>query len=1190
MTESSGEGQGSGTTLLLRVLGPTTLERGGQPLNIGGRRQRAVLARLASAEGRLVTVDRLVEDLWGDGAQPSILTTLHGYISRLRTAMQEPNRIRREGPGYVLDVSPDEVDARIFERLASSGRQVLATDPAKALDHFERAIGLWRGPAYADLIEMDWARAAATRLEELRFSAVESRFDAMLRLGRHAAVVALSEEALHESPLREQLAGQLMLALYRAGRQAEALRVFERTRRHLLDELGLDPSPDLVRLQAAILAHEPGLAAPVSQRPIPPSVTPSEPQGTIASDGGPAQTRLGASPVTLPPAVERHLQRLFVGRAGELAALREAWQGALADRRRLVMIEGEAGSGKSRLAAHFAAEAHAAGAIILWGRATTEAIVPYEPLVEALRTVLRTVSPDARHRVIDGRKGLAMLLPFITDAAVVSEISQPELGTDRYVLFETVAELLDAESAESPIVFVLDDLQWADPLSIRLLQHLLQHERPARVLVIGTVRTVPATDNPHLDSLINDLRRQGLLTSLELGGLEQHEVAELLDASGQQAGAARAAAIHRATHGNPFFVTELARHGDDATLPASVRDVLAERLARMSASTSRLLAVTATAGPTASLPVLTQASGLDHDDFVDAVDEAIAAGLLTEEDSGGEADAGSITFRHSLVQQAVLERLSHTRRRAHHLTLADTLDALGAGRLEVAHHLLEAGALAGPERTVRAAVGAGREALAMLAYEDGSAWAQRALGVPGVVDPPGRCEALLLRSDAQRALGDRIAAREAAVAAADAARQAADPLLLARSAEAMALARSGIGFDFGTEDKGLDRLLVEALKGLPDSEITHRSRLLEASMANAAADGDLLALNGLSRDALELAAAHGQHSLVATAHLASRMSNWNVRLLEQRLAADRQAWEAAALSGSLHLQMNALLYGIVDLTEAGLVHEAKQWLERLRDRAAEVRQPVYDAFVGFMDATRKLLEGDYARSSQLVDEALVRGLHSHGVNAEQAWAGQLFIRAWDRGELAALTDTVEQAAARPPQFPIWRVARGLCLVASGRPDEARPVLEEMVGEDGIAHNPDSLWLAVAALLVEIARAVGDSERAAILLRELLPFRRRMIMTGLGRASLGPVDRVMGVAAHVAGDLDTADRLLASAVEQAQAMGAIPHVARALHDRAAVLEERDGEADPLAQELRVRARELADRIGLVLDSLAISPSR
>lgn len=1196
----------SDDSLFLRVLGPTTLERAGTALALGGPRQREVLVRLALAEGRLVTVEQLVEDIWGDAPQ-SILTTLHSYVSRLRTVLGGAGRLRREGPGYVLDLGVDEMDARLFERLARDGCDRAPNDPAGGLELIDQALALWRGPAYADARDMAVAAAAAVRLDELRLGAQEARFDAMLDLGRHVALVPELERMVEEHPLRERFTAQLMLALYRAGRQADALRTYDRMRRTLLDELGLDPSPDLVKLEASILGHDPALAVPVAPAATPaaPSVatlgatsvttpvaaplaspvpSPAAPSaGTPLGLTPPGSTAVGRSPVQLPPAAVRHGNRPFVGRASQLEAIHSAWRTALEGTQQFVVIEGEAGAGKSRLAARFAREAHEQGAIILWGRATTEAIVPYEALVEALRTVLRTVSPEARRRVVEGREGLSMLLPFLADLdiSIESPSAKPELGTDRYVLFETVAELLDAESSAWPIVFVLDDLQWADSLSLRLLHHLMRHERTARLLAVCTVRTVPVTANAELDWLLGELHREGLLTRVRLDGLAEHEVAELLSFGSERVAHNRAAEIHRATRGNPFFVTELAEHGNGTTLPTSVREALGARLDRLPVAASRLLAVAAVSGGLISLPVLAWATGLNHDELLDAIDATLDAGLLSEEPS-----TGGLIFRHALVQQVVLDRLSRSRRSTLHLTLADALTALGSSKVELARHLVEAAALAEPDRVAAAAIAAGREALDVLAYEEGGHWAQRALDV-GAASGALRCEAFLLCSDAHRALGDRSAARDDAARAADEARQIGDPLLLARAAEALALARAGLGFDFGTTDERLDSLLSEALHGLPVGEVDQRARLLGASLSNAAAEGNLLALRGLSEEALALASAHGQEALVATAHLSARMAGWRVDLLEQRLATDRAAWDAADRSGNLHLQLSTLLYGVADLVESGDVREAEQWFDRFRERAVQVRQPVYDAFVGFMDATMRLLRGDYEASAKLADEALVRGLQSHGVNAEQAWSGQAFIRAWDQGRLGDLVDLAEQAAARPPHLPIWRVALGACLVAVGRPDDARPVLEELVTDEGIQHNRDSLWLVVGGLLVEIARELRDRQRAAILLRELEPYAGRITMSGLGRASLGPVSRFAGVAAHVCGDLERADALLAQAAEQSHDIGAVPHEARALHDRAAVLAERDGPGDAEAAALlRRRAVELAEPIGLVLGGLGV----
>ena len=888
---------------------------------------------------------------------------------------------------------------------------------------------------------------------------------------------------------------------------------------------------------------------------------------------GPEERR-PRSPVALPPAAVRHLDRPFVGRAAELATLTEAWRTAREGRRRLVVVEGEAGAGKSRLSAYFAGRVHMDGAVVMWGRATPEAVVPYEPLVEALRTVLRTVSAEARSRVVTGRDGLLTLLPYIDDLAPDLDVARPELGTDRYVLFETVAELLDAESAEWPVVFVLDDLQWADPLSLRLLRHLLQHERPGRFLMVGTVRSIPVTPNPALDAFLADLGRDGLVDRVSLEGLAEEEVGELLARSGFGAAPARAAAIHRATRGNPFFVTELAELAeqddqDPNALPASVRDAITARLVHLDADVTKVVSVAAVAGPSVTLDVLAGACGVDRAVVLDAIDVLLDAGVVTEEPGGAV-----ITFRHALVQQVVLDRLSRSRRLAIHLTLADALEALGASRLEIAHHLVSAGPLAPPQRTAAAGVAAGREALGVLAYEDGEQWARRVLDI-AVIDERCRCEALLLRSDAQRALGDRLGARAAAAEAAQAARQVGDPVLLARAAEAVALARAGLGFDFGTTDPGLEQLLAEALRGLPAHEVDHRARLLGASLSNAAAEGNVLALRGLSDEALALASANGQSSLVATAHLAARMSGWRVELLAQRLATDDAAWRAGVESGNLHLQLNVLLYYIADLVEAGRLAEAEERLELLRRGAADVRQPVYDAFVGFFDATFALLHGEYDASAKLADDSLLRGLQSHGANAEHAWAGQTFIRAWDRGELGGLVAFAEQAAARPPVLPIWDVALGACLVASGRGEEARPILERYVTDDGIGHNPDSLWFSIGGLLVEMARELGDRDRAAILRRELEPFLGRFAISGLGRACLGPVTRFVGVAAAVCDDLDAADSLLERAAAESRAARAVPSEARSLHDRAEVLVRR---GRPERSRARRRAAGTGRRVG------------
>lgn len=1147
------------TGLVLRALGPCSLEVGGRPVGIGGPRSRSVLLRLALAGGRMVTADQLVEALWGDEAPDSALSTLYGYLSRLRTALGDAERLRREGPGYVLDLATDEVDIRRFEALVDAA-EARRDAPEEALRLVEEAMGLWRGTALVDVGDTEWARPSAVRLEERRLQAHEVRIDALLALGRHAAAVSEIGALVADHPLRERFTAQLMTALYRCGRQADALRAYERARRTLVEDAGLDPSSALSELAAAILAQDPDLLGPGA--PGPAAVAPAP--------GGAATGEVPEGRPRLPPAVRRHAQRPFVGRSDAVAAIRPVWDDVVAGHRCVVVIEGEAGVGKSRLAAHVAAELEDEAMVVLWGRSAEESILPYGPVVEALRTVVEDIPSHLREQVLGRRPQLSGLLPFVEAAGpgMPGEGESDTDGAERYRLFEAVSDLFEFESRPRPIILVLDDLQWADAPTLRMVQHVVQHQRPGRLLVLATVR-LPIADNVALETFFGDLQRDRRLHRITLGGLAPAEVGELLAATGHEASPELVDDIVATTHGNPFFVTELAEHGERGSVPDSVRDVIASRLATIGPEASQVLAIAAVAGAGVPFHVLAQTSGLGADAVIEALEAAHAAGLLAEEDV-----AGTPVFRHALVRQVVAERLSAMRRRRIHLEVAEAYATTGGRDLDVAHHLLEAGSLVPPARAAAAAEAAAREALGVFAYETTVTWATRALALVGNADPATRCRALVSLAGAQRALGDREAARTSAAEATGAARAAGDPGLLAATAEAVVLARAGLGFDFGTASIELRELIAEALHGLTGTE------------PPPPADGDPIeggpGLRWLPVEAIARAEARGHHALVATAHVAVRMSIWRVDTLAQRLETDRLAVAAAERSGQSSMLLNALLYLATDLTEAGHVVEAGAVLERLRGLAAQVRQPAYDAFVDFFDAQLALTRGEYARSAELADRGLKVGHLSHGVNAELAWAGQIFIRAWDQGDIGGLIGMLEQAAASAPGTRIFPVARGLALLAAGRPDEVRAELDHLVQHCWLEANRDSLWLATAGLLAEIARELDHVATARTVLDQVLPYRGRVAITGIGRASLGPVDRFVGVAATTLGDDELAVDALRAAVATARLTGAVAHEARALDDLARVLA---ATAPDEAAEVAARARALATPIGLALGPLS-----
>jgi DNA-binding SARP family transcriptional activator len=248
-----------------RILGPLEVVDGGDRLALGTAKQRALLAALVLRPNEIVSTDRLIDDLWGERPPDTAAKVLQVYVSQLRKVLVEDDRLLTRAPGYLLRVSPGELDAHQFELLVDEGRRALAAgEPRQAASKLRSALALWRGPALADLAFEPFAQSEIARLEERRLAAVTERIEADLALGRHEELIAELEALVGEHPLQERPRGQLMLALYRAGRQAEALQAYEHCRRSLGEELGLDPGPALKRLERSILTQDPSLDLPRS--------------------------------------------------------------------------------------------------------------------------------------------------------------------------------------------------------------------------------------------------------------------------------------------------------------------------------------------------------------------------------------------------------------------------------------------------------------------------------------------------------------------------------------------------------------------------------------------------------------------------------------------------------------------------------------------------------------------------------------------------------------------------------------------------------------------------------------------------------------------------------------------------------------------------------------------------------------
>ena len=445
---------------------------------------------------RVVSLDRLIDLLWGDGRPARSTASLQVYVSKLRRIL-EPERNPRapssvlltRPPGYVLRIGPEDLDATRFEALAAEGRRLLAEGRFRpARQTLEDALALWRGDALADFAYEDFARPSVARWEQLRQVAVEDRIEADLALGAHDRSVAELESLVARFPHRERLWGLLMVALYRGGRQGDALRAAARARAALMEDLGLDASPDLRRLEADILDHAPTLS-----------------WHRDSGEGLPAI--VVAPPGRRPPGPGAPL----VGRTEELAALEQALADAAAGRGRMVLVSGEAGIGKTRLTEELAARARAAGATVAWGGADEGDGAPaFWPWVQVLRAVLTEGSGRAPcltdlpgalmrwHSSCPTPPGLARF------PRAASRPSTPESA--RFQLYEAVLGLLASVAADRPLVVVLDDLHWADVASLALCAFVAARLKGTRLLVVGTYRPAELSrDHP----LVADAGRPG---------------------------------------------------------------------------------------------------------------------------------------------------------------------------------------------------------------------------------------------------------------------------------------------------------------------------------------------------------------------------------------------------------------------------------------------------------------------------------------------------------------------------------------------------------------------------------------------------------------------------------------------------------------------------------------------------------
>ncbi len=608
----------------------------------------------------------------------------------------------------------DEVDADRFVELLNEGRRALGRGEREAAaESLAAALGLWRGPPLIDLAYEQFAQAEIGRLEELRVGCLEERLEADLALGRHTEVVGELERLVEDHPLRERLRGQLMLALYRCGRQAEALDAYQRGRRVLVDELGIDPGRALQQLEGAILNHDPAL-------------------DLVTEAAGPEPSRPG-----------RQAAGIFVGRDAELSLLDGALDDAVAGRGRLVLLAGEAGIGKSRLADELASRAKALGVRVLWGRCWEAGGAPaYWPWVQALRTYVRESDADAlRQRLGHGAPDVAHLLPEVK--LLYPDLPEPPaLDSEgaRFRLFDATAAFVRNVAAEQPLLIVLDDVHAADASSLLMLEFVAAELADARILVLAAYRDPELDPGDPIATALAGLARHAS-SRISLTGLREPEVAAYVESSSHvEPPASLVSAIAAETEGNPLFVGEIVRmlasegrlgeHPDASwrlAIPETVKEVIGRRLRRLSDDCRETLALASVVGREFPLDVVELLSGLEASDLLILFDEAIATRLVADIPGA----PGRMRFTHALVRDTLYDALPHGRRLELHHRAGDAIETLAGddprSRSEIAHHFFHALPAVDADVAVEHARRAAEQATLLLAHEEAARLLETAL-------------------------------------------------------------------------------------------------------------------------------------------------------------------------------------------------------------------------------------------------------------------------------------------------------------------------------------------------------------------------------------------------------------------------------------------------------------------------------
>jgi DNA-binding SARP family transcriptional activator len=1166
--------------LELGILGPFEVSVEGQMvLGLGGTRQRSLLALLVLHADEVLSVDRLIDELWEDSPPATAVHTVQVFVSRLRASLASASdRLVTRGQAYKLEIEHDAIDAARCEHLYERGRAALAASaPDRAAGLLGDAVSLWRGPPLCDFTYERFAQAEIARLEEMRLGLREELIEAELALGEHRRLIGELEAFVREHPFRERPWAQLMLALYRCGRQADALDAFQQLSHKLREDLAVAPSQAVRDLEHQILTQDPAL---------------------LSLPAPAATTSVGATQ-SLPPALRSMPTSPFVGREREERLAEMAMESVCAGSRQILVIEGEPGIGKTRLAARAALAAHGNGALVSCATAVEGLGAPYALWLATLSHLVEHGPPPALESVVARHGGeLIRLVPDLRDhVAEVPAARRSDPETERYLMFQAVVNLLEQFSAAAPLAIVLDDLQWADAPSLALLNHVVANTGHVPLFLVVAYRKSDLSAEHALSDSLAVLHRFDDVERLELRGLTRDDVASLMAGlAGRDMDAeelALATEIAGDTDGNPFFVVQILRHlrehgviAQDESgrwgvrqraslpLPPSAREVVARRVRRLGDGVAALLDVAAVAGERFDVALLAVVAGEGEDAVLDALEAGVRASVLVE-----PADApGTFAFAHALFRHSLYQGLSKARRAVVHRRVAEAIEALerdgGEARVaELARHWIATDSY--PGKVVAYAQLAGELALTGLAPHDALNWFSEALNQLDRCPPDDtrRCDVLIGLGEARRQVGEP-SFRECLLEASALAERLDDLERMTRAVVANTLGPFGAA---GPPDDERIAALKRVLSKLPDD--APDAALVRAILAKEIYyGGDSHRGVQLGEAALDAAERRGDpRELARVLSFTAAISP----IFPLKPHAERVG-KLALLGDEFadpELQFRAANFRFIHAMHSGDRDSLEDALAVMLRLADTTGQPVLRWTSQWAQSAQLWIAGDLD-ASERATRAAAATAEAHAIpEGGLITFGQLLAVRGEQARLEEVRDRLTIQAQRNPGLLLLQLTRGLVEAETGHTEEAAAILAALAAAD-FPFEFDRTRAFNLARCADIALRIGAVDLASKLYERLLPCAEQFA-TAAGISCRGSSQLSLGRLATALKLFSAADEHLERALEAHVRFGAPLLEARTwLAIGASLLARSDPERAPDAESSLRRAAVLARRYGSV----------